>query len=277
MAETHTDSSDAARSSDRGLRSAIEGGPAEGPASGPNLTKDAPDESSGEVIYPGSGNPRTTKVLLLAGIVAAGAYVVGDLQSGLIYDSSRPYSFKDQLISELSALGSPVRPLMVAVATVYCLLLGALAVGVWRAAGKNRNLRGIGLLLLATAAVSLVLHAFFPMTSRWMEPRSTDTMHEALSIVFVLIVLMAFALSAVAYRGWFRVYSIVTILVTIGFVAAASIAGEGIHQNDTPWAGAFERIDTYVLMAWVVVLAVTLMRRSLSEATPATRAVESVI
>jgi hypothetical protein len=226
-------------------------------------------ESCGEVISRAWRSRTTTKALLLAGMGAAGIYVVGDLLSGLIYNGSRPYSFKDQWISELTALGSPVRPLMVAVITVHGLLGAAFAVGIWRAAGQNRTLRWGGLVLLTAGTVGLVIHPFFPMTSRWMDSSFTDTMHGALSMVWGLIVFVAVALSAVAYRGWFRFYSIVTLLVLIGFGAASAIAIRGIGQNDTPWAGAFERINAYALMAWFVVLAVTVMRRSLSDATPA--------
>jgi hypothetical membrane protein len=82
--------------------------------------------------------------LLVAGIVAVGAYAVGDLLSGLLYEG---YSFKDQWISELTAFGSPVRPLMVAVILVHGLLLVAFGVGVWRSA-DCRSLRWVGLLLI---------------------------------------------------------------------------------------------------------------------------------
>ena len=120
-----------------------------------------------------------TKALLVAGIVAAGLYVVGDVLSGLIYiyDSSRPYSFKDQWISELTALGSPVRPLMVSVITVHDLLLTAFAVGILRAAGQNRSPSLGRMGLLAATALSIWIHPFFPMTSRWLERSFTG--HDA--------------------------------------------------------------------------------------------------
>ena len=216
------------------------------------------------------------KALLLTGIVAAGLYVVGDRVSGLAYNWSRPYSFKDQWISELTAFGSPVRPLMVAVITVHGLLGAAFAVGIWRAAGQNRSLRRVGLALLAAGAVGFVIHPFFPMTSRWMESGFTDKMHGVLSMVWGLIIFVAVALCAVAYRGWLRIYSIVTLVVLIGFGAASAIAIQGIEQNDTPWAGAFARVNAYALMAWFVVLAVTVMRRSLSDAAPETRVASAV-
>jgi uncharacterized protein DUF998 len=204
----------------------------------------------------------TTKVLLLAGVVAAGLYVAGDVLSGLAYNTSRPYSFRDQWISELTALGSPVRLLMVAVITVHDVLLIAFGLGIWRAAGRSRSLRWVGLGLVATTALGLVIHPFFPMASRW---NFTETpMHGILSVVWSLGICAVVVLAAVAYRGWFRLYSIVTVLVMMAFGIASGIAIRGIEQNVTPWAGAFERINAYVLMAWFVVLAVTVMRRSLN-------------
>jgi hypothetical protein len=47
----------------------------------------------------------------------------------------------------------------------------------------------------------------------------------------------------------------------VGFGMAASFAIRGIEQNDTPWAGGFERINAYAYFAWLMVLAVTVMRR----------------
>ena len=210
---------------------------------------------------------KTTKVLLYVGIVAAGLYVVGDVVSGLIYDASRPYSFKDQWISELTALGSPVRPLMVAIITVDNVLLTAFAAGIWRAAGHNRALRWVGTVLLVSVAIGIWVHPFFPMSSRWMERGFTDTMHSTLTFVWLPFVLVAVGLSAVAFRGWFRIYSVGTLLVMTGFGIATGNAIQGLEQNDTPWAGAFERVNAYALMLWFALLAVTVLRRCFTEAT----------
>jgi hypothetical protein len=42
--------------------------------------------------------------------------------------------------------------------------------------------------------------------------------------------------------------------VVVGFGLAASFAIQGIEQNDTPWAGGFERINANAYFAWLVVL-----------------------
>ena len=231
-------------------------------------------DSCGDVTFSAWRGRTASKALLVTGIVAVGVYALGDLLSGLLYEG---YSFKDQWISELTALGSPVRPLMVAVMTVHGLLLVAFGVGVWRSAGRSGSRRWVGLLLIAATALGLVIHPVFPMTSRWLEGTFTDTMHGTLSLVWSLLVFVAVVLSAVAYRGWFRFYSLGTLLVLIGFGTASSIAIKGLEENFTPWAGGFERINAYAFFAWLVVLAVTVMRRSLNEITPEKGATETEV
>lgn len=226
-------------------------------------------DSRGEVVARGRRSGPAGKALLVAGIVAVGVYALvyalGDLLAGLLYEG---YSFKDQAISELAAFGSPVRPLMVAVVLVHGLLLVAFGVGVWRSADR-RSLRWVGPFLVAAGLVGFPTHTVFAMSSRWMEGGFNDTMHLVLTVVFSLFVFAALVLAAVAYRGWFRLYSIATLLVLPSFGMASSIAMGGIKEHlPTPWAGGFERINAYAYLAWLVVLAVTVMRRSLNQATP---------
>ncbi|HEX6579879.1 MAG TPA: DUF998 domain-containing protein [Actinomycetota bacterium] len=203
-------------------------------------------------------------MLLLAGVASGAIYVVGDLISVLLYNGSRPYSFRDQWISELTAYGSPVRPLMVTIMTISGLLGFAFAYGILRAAGERRSLRWTGLMLVLAGVVVFPLHPFFPMSSRWMESGgSNDTMHATLTFIWGPIIFLAVALSAAAYRGWFRLFSISALVAMMGFGVASGIAIQGIEQNDTPWAGAFERVNAYVLMAWLVLLALMVIRHEL--------------
>ena len=85
-------------------------------------------------------------------------------------------------------------------------------------------------------------------------------MHIASSTIFSVIVVAMMVLSAVAYRGWFRVYALATVVVVMGFGMASAVAIQGIEEDDTPWAGAFERINAYAYFAWLVVLAVVVIR-----------------
>jgi hypothetical protein len=195
----------------------------------------------------------TPKGLLVAAIASVTVYGLGDLASGLLYEG---YSYRDQWISELSAFGSPVRPLMVTAILVHGLLLIAFGVGIWRF-GDRKSLRWVGLLLIVAGLIGLPTHTVFAMSSRWMTTGFNDTMHASLSLAFGLVVFVAVALSAVSYSGWFRLYAIATIPILVGFGAASSAAIQGIEQNFTPWAGGFERLNAYSYFAWLVVLAVT--------------------
>lgn len=213
---------------------------------------------SGETISAWWRSPRARTALLWAGIASVGLYVAGDAASGLLYDG---YSFRDQAISELSAFGSPVRGLMASVIILHGLLVSAFGVGVWRSADR-RSLRVAGLSLVGAGMLGLPTHTVFAMSSRGMEPGLNDTLHIALSVLFSLFVTVAIVASAVAYRGLFRVYASATLLVIIGFGAAASSAIQGIEEDDTPWAGGFERINAYAYFAWIVVLAATMLHHA---------------
>jgi hypothetical membrane protein len=216
--------------------------------------------SCGETVSGWWHSPRTTKLLLLAAIPAVIVYGIGDLISGLLYDR---YSFKDQAISELSAFGSPVRPLMATLILIHGALLLAFGIGILRGA-RRRSVRWIGWLLVAGFfIVGLWNHTIWAMSSRDLETGFNDTMHITLTMVFTLLVVAIMVLSAVAYRGRFRLYTLATILFVAAFGGAAGFAIRGLEENDTPWAGGFERINAYAYFAWLVVLAVTVMRREL--------------
>ena len=221
-------------------------------------------ESCGEVMSSWWRGSAAKKVLLMAGIAAVVVYNAGDVLSGLLYDG---YSFRNQAISELSAFGSPVRPLMATVIVIHGAVLLAFGIGILRVA-EQRSLRWVGWLLVAGFfVVGLWNHTFWAMSARDLETGFNDTMHIALTGVFSLLVVAMMVLSAVAYRGRFRLYSLLTVLVMSVFGIASVFAMRGLEQNDTPWAGGFERINAYAYFAWLVVLAVAVMRREL----PATR------
>lgn len=196
-------------------------------------------------------------LLIPAAVAAVIVYVIGDVLSAWLYDG---YSYADQAISELSAFGSPVRPLMVSAILVHNALLLAFGIGVVLAA-RRRIVRWIGALQIANfVLVGLATHTFWAMSSRGRPPGFNDTMHIALSGVFSLLVLAMLVLSAVAFPGWFRWYAIATTAVVAGFGIASALAMRGIGRNDTPWAGGFERINAYAYFAWLVVLAVQVAR-----------------
>jgi hypothetical protein len=219
--------------------------------------------SRGEVISRWWRGRTAKKSLLLAGVAAVVVYALGDVLSGLLHDG---YSYLNQAISELSAFGSPVRPLMVTVILIPNVLLLAFGIGLLRVA-RRRSLWWIGALQVAEFMLAgIATHTFWAMSSRDMATGFNDTMHITLSVVFSLLVVAMMVLSAVAYPGWFRLYALATTVVVAGCGMASSLAMAGIGQNHTPWAGGFERISAYAYFAWLVVLAVIVIRHELGSA-----------
>jgi len=218
-------------------------------------------EPGGDVVPHWWRSRAAKKALILTPIPAVVVYIVVDVISALLYNG---YSFLDQAISELSAFGSPVRPLMVTAILTQAVLMLAFAIGLLRVARRGSALWWIGAIGVAGfLIVGIPNHTFWAMSSRGMVTGFNDTMHITLSIVFTVIVIATMILSAIAYRGWFRLYAMATLAVVIAFGAAAGFAIRGIEQNETAWAGAFERINAYAYFAWLVVLAVMVTQHEL--------------
>jgi hypothetical membrane protein len=110
-----------------------------------------------------SGGPMLQRVLLLCGVLSPVLYAVADVLAGMRWAS---YSFRDQTISELGAIGAPSRPLFAVLLFVVYLLMVAFGVGVWKAAADNRRLRIVGGLLVAVGVMALTVGQFASMHLR---------------------------------------------------------------------------------------------------------------
>lgn len=200
------------------------------------------------------------KVLLVCGIIGPLLWVGTDILAGMLYTG---YSFTDQAISELFAIGAPTSGFVVPLFTLYSVLLIAFALGVWMsaAAGQNRALRIVALMVVGNALNGLVLWNFFPMHMRGAEATFTDTMHIALAGVGVIFVLLALGFGAAAFRKWFRFYSIGTIVMLLapGILTFLSVPQAAANES-TPWLGLDERISTSAYLLWQVVLGIVLLR-----------------
>lgn len=201
------------------------------------------------------------KVLLFCGILASLIYVGTDILAAMRWEG---YSYIDQTVSELRAIGAPTRPFLVSVLIVYSLLETAFGLGVRKAAGTKRALRIMGALLIGLGVLDLVA-PLFPMHLRGAGATLTDTIHKALTVVTVLMFLALIGLGATVGGTWFRFYSIGTIvlLVVFGFLTGtkASLIEAGLP---TPWVGVTERINIYSYMLWMATLAVVLLRSRVS-------------
>ena len=195
--------------------------------------------------------------LLACGIAGAVLYPLADIVAATRYPG---FSYRDQAVSELFAIGAPTSTLVVGLFSVSSTLLLLFAIGIWMSAQGQRWVRVMAVMMALNALDALMLWNFFPMHMRGSEPTFTDTMHGLLAIDPFL--LAAIVLGAIAFRGWFRVYTVTTIVFTsvlaiIGFSYMSAV----IANQPTPWMGASERAAQYAMNLWYAVLAVVLLRQ----------------
>jgi Protein of unknown function (DUF998) len=194
--------------------------------------------------------------LLACGIAGATLYPLADIVAVTRYPG---FSYRDQAVSELFAIGAPTSKLVVTLFSISSTLLLLFAMGIWRSANGRRLVQWLAVMMAVNTLDALVLWNFFPMHMRGSQPTFTDLMHGLLAIDPFL--LAAVVLGGVAFRGSFRVYTVATILFTsalamMGFsYATAVFAGQ-----PTPWMGATERASQYATNVWYATLAWVLLR-----------------
>lgn len=202
------------------------------------------------------------KALLACGIVAPLVYLASDVIAGMRWEG---YSFRDQTISELNAIGAPTRALTIALGLAGYTFLVAFGVGVWRAGALNRRLRVVGGALVALGVLSLWAVPFASMHVREAEESLTDTLHLLGGAIVGPLLLVVIVLGASAFGKRYRVYSIATILVVLAFAAWMGMDGAAITDNlATPWVGVKERIWVYAYQLWLVIFAIALLRTHLA-------------
>jgi Protein of unknown function (DUF998) len=221
-------------------------------------TIDRSPERVGNEIPATSSLVRARKPLLVCGIAASLLY--GAVIWLVRYNGYSPIS---QTVSELSAWGVSTRPLWMVIGTLYDALMIAFALGVWASAGGKRSLRITGGLLIGYGLLGLAW-PFASMHQREVLAAGgglADTAHLVLAMVTVVLMFAAIAFGAAAFGLWFRLYSIVTIVILLAFGALTTTNAARVAANlPTPWVGLWERISICGFLLWVVVLTIALLR-----------------
>ena len=200
----------------------------------------------------------TEILLLICGILSSLLYVCGDILAAMWYPG---YSYIDQSISQLSAIGAPTRPFVGTILAVWDALVIAFGIGVWASAGRKRSLRVTGMLLVIVGALGLV-GQFFPSWSMQLSGGlAANTMHLIAGGVGALLTLLYIGFGAAADGKAFRLYSIATILT---FLVSGTLTGMQIPRIDAqlsaPWVGVMERVMFYSYLLWILVFAVVRIR-----------------
>lgn len=197
------------------------------------------------------------RILLLSGFMSSLIYLLTDIISGNMYSG---YSFNEQAVSELFAIGSPVAPLVVVLFSISSIFVILFAISVFMTCRNRKLFCLLTIMLLGNAIDSLILWNFFPMHMRNVPPTFTDTMHTILAInPFILISII---IGVFMYKGWFRYYSLLTILILFipAFVSFSYIPLLLSHQP-TPWMGFTERVSQYGHLTWLAVLSIVLFKK----------------
>ena len=199
------------------------------------------------------------KALLVCGIASSLLYAA--MIWGIRYEGYNPIS---QVPSELTAIGAPTRALWARLGWLYTVLITAFGVGLWNFAGGKRVVRIVGGLILAFASLGL-LWPFAAMHQREVLAAGggtrSDTLHEILAAVTVLLMFLAIGFGASAFGKRFRLYSIATIVVLLVFGGLTFLDAPRLQANlPTPWIGLWERVNISVFLLWVVTLGAMLWR-----------------
>ncbi|HEX2867038.1 MAG TPA: DUF998 domain-containing protein [Ignavibacteriales bacterium] len=206
------------------------------------------------------------RVLLICGILYPIVYAGADIIGNLVYAG---YDYTSQNISEILAIGSPARPVVLPLFNLSDLLLLAFSVGVYESAGDKRVLRAAAVLLICCALTGSITAIFSPMNLRDAPKTYSDKMHIALTGVLVIFILGAIGTGAAAFGKRFRQYSIITIVVLLIFGALTGMQGPKIGTGvPTPWMGITERVNIYGYAIWVLFFAVSLLRRAKNKESP---------
>lgn len=202
-------------------------------------------------------------VLLGCGAAYGVVYVVAhDVVAAAMLDH---YSRLDQAVSELGARGSPAEGFLHWMLVVLEPLLLAFAVGVWLAVGERVAGRALAV-AIALVIVPDVVWLWFPMTAREDmvsgTPAANDIGHIALTVVTVLLIVVQVVVGGWLVRGWFAVYSALTVVAMA--VGGAITARRSTELPDpTPWLGLWERVNIGSWLLWMAALGGLLVARRL--------------
>ncbi len=199
------------------------------------------------------------KTLLVCGIISSLVYIGADVVAASRWAE---YSYTSQMISELMAIDTPTRPMLVVLFTISNLLATAFGVGVWLTGRPGRRgLRVAGWLFIVYGVVGECALLFCPMHMREAAKTATDARHIVATAALVLITFLYIGFAAVARGKTFRLYSIATVIVLFIFGALSGLQGARIDQGlPTPGFGLMERVNIYASFLWMAVLALGLLR-----------------
>ena len=196
------------------------------------------------------------KILLVCGMLCSLFVFVTDILAAMIWQD---YSYIDQSVSELSAIGTPTRFFVVPLLITSALLGTIFGIGVLLAAGKKSALRITGILLIIFGVVCS-MNLLFPMNLRGTEQSFTGIMHLLFTGINIVLIILFIGFGAAARGKGFRIFSTLIILAILIFGAFIAMQAPHVEAGlPTPLLGAIERVSYYSPYLWITVFALVLL------------------
>jgi hypothetical protein len=204
-------------------------------------------------------NLERSNYFLICGMASVVIYIIATIIGAYVWPD---YSSMSQSVSELIAVNAPSASIVIPLFLLYSLSVFAFGSGILISAKENTALKYVAFLIIAKEILGVIATLFAPMHLRGDVKTVSDTMHIVLTAVGVLACMFpAILLSAKAFGGRFRVFSIAIILIFLICGTLAGMDGAKIAEDlPTPYAGVWERINIFSYFVWVIVLSVKLLR-----------------
>ena len=194
------------------------------------------------------------KISIFCGILAPIIYICIDI-FGII--SWEEYNWSSQSISDLIAIGSPVRHMLVVLLVIYNILILIFGIGVVIYDPKNRYLQIIGCLLIGNAIFDIG-GMIFPKYLNETLNSPNNTKNTIVMIFAVLFLTIAIILGAFAFKNWFRYFSVGVIIWFVLMAILGFTLIPMINKGKT-LGGIQERTMAYTNMLWIFLLAIALL------------------
>jgi hypothetical protein len=199
------------------------------------------------------------KFLLMCGVISSIIYLTADIVSSFLWNG---YSMRDQTVSELFAIDAPPRIIVILSFNLYAFFIYAFGIGLWKSSGTNRSIKIAGVFLIVKEIFGIAGTWFFPIHLRGIVGNYSDTMHGIITTVGVLCIALSMGFSSYALGKYFRIYSILTIIIFIICGILTGTYADELGQNlPTPGMGILERVNIYLFLLWVIVLSVIHIRK----------------
>jgi len=196
--------------------------------------------------------------LLISGIASVVLYITATIIGAYAWPEYNSFS---QSVSELIAVNAPSASIVIPLFLIYSLLVFNFGTGIFLLAKENKALKFVAIFIIAKEIMGLIATIFAPMHLRGTLSTATDTWHIILTAIGVLLCMFpAIIMSAKAFGGWFRGFSIVIILIFLVCGTLAGMDGARIAENlPTPYTGVWERINIFSYFVWVIALTFKLL------------------